>query len=179
MQNESALKLAVLRFTYFALILLVVMFQTLPFRTSPTYFVGPDLALLITVTWIVNRPDIMGPALVALTLLLTDFILQRPPGLWTLIVLCTGMFLRLRADGFIEEMFLLKWAMVSVVILTCYLVYHFALLITFLPTNDISVVLLQALLTVACFPISSWIFCRLLRIKPLSLNDKNTSRIIR
>ena len=179
MLNDSALKVAVLRLSYFVLVLLVVMLQTLPLSTAPTYFIGPDLALLITLTWIINRPDVMAPALIALTLLLVDLILQRPPGLWSLIVLSTGMFLRMRADGFIEEIFLLEWAMVSSIIATCYLVYHFALLVTFLPTNDVSVVLPQALLTVACYPLSSWMFRRLLRRKPISLNDKNTLRVIR
>ena len=179
MLNDPVLKLAVLRLSYFVLVLLVVMFETLPFSTSPTYFIGPDLALLITLTWIMHRPDVMAPALVALTLLLVDLVLQRPPGLWSLIVLSTGMFLRVRADGLVEGIFLLEWAMASSIIATCYLVYHFALLVTFLPTNDISVVLLQALLTVACYPLSSWVFRRLLRRKPISLNDKNTSRFVR
>ena len=179
MLNESALKLAVLRLTYFVFVLLVVMFQTLPFRTSPTYFIGPDLALLITLTWIMIRPDVMVPALVALTLLLTDLVLQRPPGLWSLIVLSTGMFLRLRAESFVERMFFLEWAMAAGIIATCYLVNYFALLVTFLPTNDISAVLIQALLTVACYPLSSWIFRHLLRRRGISLNDKHTSRVIR
>ena len=85
----------------------------------------------------------------------------------------------MRADGFIEEIFLLEWAMASSIIATCYLVYHFALLVTFLPTNDISVVLIQALLTVVFYPLSSWIFRRLLSRKPISPNDKNTSRFVR
>ena len=105
MLNDPVLKLAALRLSYFVLVLLVVMFQTLPFSTSPTYFIGPDLALLITLTWIMHRPDVMAPALIALTLLLVDLVLQRPPGLWSLIVLSTGMFLRMRADGFIEGFF--------------------------------------------------------------------------
>ena len=179
MLNDTVLKLAVLRLSYFVLVLLVVLFETLPFSTSPTYFIGPDLALLITLTWIMHRPDVMAPALVALTLLLVDLVLQRPPGLWSLIVLSTGMFLRVRANGFVEGIFLLEWAMASSIIATCYLVYHFALLITFLPTNDISLVLLQALLTVACYPLSSWVFRQLLRRKSISLNDKNTSRFVR
>ena len=61
----------------------------------------PDIPLVITFVWIMRRPDVMDPILITLAFLFADMILQRPPGIWTLIALCATMFLRSRTIDFI------------------------------------------------------------------------------
>ena len=107
MIEDPPLRILRLRLTYLLIIVLVVLFKTLPIQTSPYQFTTPDLSLAITFAWIMLRPTIMSPILITIAFLFADAILQRPPGLWTLIVLCASMFLRMRALSFREVVFLL------------------------------------------------------------------------
>lgn len=175
MIEDPPLRILRIRLTYLLIIILVVLFQTLPIPTSPYQFAVPDFPLVITVAWIMRRPDVMSPILIAIAFLFADMMLQRPPGLWTLIVLLTSIFLRMRARGFQEVIFLYEWLMVAVVISIAFIVYNFALLLTFLPPQNIKLSAMQTLLTILVYPIFTWIFRSVLRYS-LYINMKNKFR---
>ena len=160
MTEDPPLRILRLRLTYLLIVMLVVLFQTLPTQTSQYPLAVPDFPLIITVAWIMRRPDVMSPIIITLAFLFADMILQRPPGLWTLIVLCASIFLRMRARGFQEVIFFYEWLMVAIVISVTFTLHHFALLLTFLPAQDSK---LSAILTILIYPIFIWIFRSMLR----------------
>ena len=163
MIEDPPLRILRLQLTYLLIIILVVLFQTLPIQTSPNQVATPDLPLAITFAWIMRRPTIMSPILITIAFLFADAILQRPPGLWTLIVLCASLFLRMRALGFREVVFFHEWALVAVVVCCTFIVHHFALLFTFLPTHDVTLYTFQAVFTFMMYPMFIWIFRPMLR----------------
>ena len=66
------------------------------FTPGPGRLPGPDIILLIALSWIVMRPDYVPVLLLAVVFLLTDLLLMRPPGLWTALAVLAGEFLRNR-----------------------------------------------------------------------------------
>ena len=160
---DPPLRVLRLRLTYLLITILLVLFQTMPIHTPINQFVMPDIPLIITFAWVMRRPDVMDPILITVAFLFADIILQRPPGLWALTVLCASMFLRLRAIYFKEAIFLYEWLMIAVVIIICFTAHHFLLLLTFLPTHNLALVVKQALFTIMLYPIFIWLSRSMLR----------------
>ena len=152
-----------LQLTYLSIIALVVLLQTLPLQALPYPFAPAYVPLVVTFAWIMRRPDLMSPFLITLAFLFADTILQKPPGLWTLIVLCASIFLRTRTRGRNEILFLYEWLIVAMVIGVSFLVHYFALMFTFLPVPDVQQYVVQVLLSILIYPICKWIFRPVLR----------------
>ena len=107
--NDLPNRLLRLRCCFLVITTFLVMLQTLPIQTGFNHIFIPDILLVMTFSWVMQRPDIIGPILLTIALLFADFILQLPPGLWTLIVLFGGMFLRMRSIRFKEVVFIYEW----------------------------------------------------------------------
>ena len=160
---DPFLRILRLRLTYLLIMMLLVLFKTMPIHTSSDQFAMPDIPLVITFVWVMRRPDVMGPILITIAFLFADMILQRPPGLWTLIVLCGSMFLRSRTIYFKEVIFLYEWLLIAIVVIFCFTAYQFLLLLTFLPTNNLALLVKQALFTIMLYPIFIWLSRPMLR----------------
>jgi len=160
---DPSLRILRLRFTYLLIVMLLVLFQTMPIHTSIDQFSMPDIPLVITFVWVMRRPDVMGPILITIAFLFADMILQRPPGLWALIVLCGSMFLRSRTIYFKEVIFFYEWLTISIVIIICFIANQFLLLLTFLPTHNLEFLVKQALFTIMLYPIFIWLSRSMLR----------------
>ena len=158
MTQDPPLRVLRLQLTYLAIVALVVLLQTLPLQSLPYPFAPADVPLAITFAWIMRRPDVMSPILITLAFLFADAILQRPPGLWTLIVLCASIFLRMRTRGRKEMLFLYEWFSVSWVIGVSFLVHYFALMFSFLPVPDVQQYVVQVTLSILIYPICKWLF---------------------
>ena len=158
MTQDPPLRVLRLQLTYLAIVALVVLLQTLPLQSLPYPFAPADVPLGITFAWIMRRPDVMSPILITLAFLFADAILQRPPGLWTLIVLCASIFLRMRTRGRKEMLFLYEWFIVSWVIGVSFLVHYFALMFSFLPVPDVQQYVVQVTLSILIYPICKWLF---------------------
>jgi len=161
--HDPPLRVFRLQLTYLAIVALVVLLQTLPLQSLPYPFAPADMPLAITLAWIMRRPDIMSPILITLAFLFADAILQRPPGLWTLIVLCAAIFLRMRTRGRKEVLFLYEWFIISLVIGVSFLTQYLALMFTFLPVPDVQPYIVQVLLSILIYPICKWLFRPMLR----------------
>ena len=154
---DPSLRILRLRLTYLLIVMLFVLFQTMPIHTSTDQLAMPDIPLVITFAWVMRRPDVMDPILITVAFLFADMILQRPPGLWTLIALCASMFLRLRTIYFKEVIFFYEWLMIAIVVIICFAAHQFLLLLTFLPTHNLALLLKQAFFTVILYPIFIWL----------------------
>lgn len=138
---------------YVALAGFLMFLRLLPINTEPVHWPGPDLLLGFTFAWVLRRPDYVPALLIAAVILLEDFLVMRPPGLWAVIVLFGAEFLRGRVVFLREVGFLAEWLMVSVVMLSCFLAYRVAFAVTFLPLPDLGFAFLRALGTVLAYPV--------------------------
>lgn len=175
--EDPPLRILRLRLTYLLIMMLVVLFQTLPVQASPYRFSTPDIPLVITFAWIMRRPDVMDPIIITIAFLFADIILQRPPGLWALIALCASMFLRLRALYFKEIIFFYEWLIIAIVVIFSFTAYHLILIFTFLPTHNLKLFAMQAFLTLMVYPIFIWIFRSFLRFSLYNTLRKQTLKV--
>jgi rod shape-determining protein MreD len=161
--EDPPLRILRLRLTYLLIVMLEVLFQTLPIHSSPYQFATPDIPLVITLVWVMRRPDVMDPILITIAFLFADMILQRPPGLWALVALCATMFLRVRALYFKEIIFFYEWLMIAIIIIISFTVHHFLLILTFLPIQNLELLAMRAFITIVLYPIFIWVFRSMLR----------------
>lgn len=101
---------------YIGLGIVVLFAQLLPLETEPRRWAAPDYMTCLAYAWVIRRPDAVPPLLVASLMLLADFLLQRPPGLWALFVVIGLEILRSRAIFMRGGSFILEWFTVIVVL---------------------------------------------------------------
>lgn len=120
--------------------------------TTPARWIAPDLLLLITLAWVARRPSFAPVIVIAAVFLLSDMLFQRPPGLWTALVLILSEILRSRARSMRTLPFMLEWATVSTGIALITGIYHFTLSMTLVPQPTFGLTMIQFLLTIAAYP---------------------------
>ena len=120
---------------------------------TPKRWIAPDLLLLITLAWVARRPSFVPILGVAAVFLLSDLLYQRPPGLWTALVLILSEALRARANSMRTLPFWLEWATVAGGILLITGIYRFTLSMVLVPQASLGLTLIQATLTIASYPL--------------------------
>lgn len=127
--------------------------QLLPLQTLPRLFAMPDWLLCLTLLWAARRPDFVPVPVIAAMFLLSDFLLQRPPGLWTALVLILTETLRARARTLRNHSFTMEWGTVGLGIVSVYAAFHFASAVTLLPEIPLGPYLVQMMTTVLAYPL--------------------------
>ena len=170
--NEIPNRLLMLRCTFLVIAFFLIMLPTLPIRIDFNHIFIPDLLLIMTFSWVMQRPDIIGPITITVVFLFADFILQRPPGLWTVIVLFAATFLGMRSARFKEVFFIYEWATVSVIVFFCYLAQYIVMRFTFLAIYDLKIMTITGLITVFSYPVLTWLFQSILKERGLHIKKK-------
>lgn len=152
-----------LMFTAIAAAVLFVLI--LPLSTTPQRVPGPDLLVCLAFAWIQRRPDYLPPALLAGVLLVADFLLMRPPGLWTVLVLLGAEFLRSRHQGSGEMPFPAEWGFVGVVVIAISVIYWAVLGIAVVPHHGLSQALIRAVMTIIAYPVVVWLTRQVFNIR--------------
>ncbi len=125
----------------------------LPVHPGQISFPGPDLVLCLALVWVVRRPDVLPLWPIAAITLLGDFLFQRPPGLWTALVILATEFLRGRAILMRDLPFLMEWAIVAAVLSTASLAYRAVLAVTLVGPPPLGPALAHLALTVLAYPV--------------------------
>lgn len=137
----------------FITVALVLMFlRLLPLGIPAGRWPGPDILLCVTFVWVLRRPDYLPAVLIVLVVLIEDFLLMRPPGLWTALVLIATEFLRGRAALTRELSFAVEWLLVSALMIAMLLGYRMVFAISFLPQPGFGFAMVQTLGTIVCYP---------------------------
>ena len=152
MLDAAIIRLWARRALYVALCLAVLFFSLLPLDMTPARMAGPDLIVALTFAWAIRRPDVVPAPLVALMLLLADFVLQRPPGLWAALTVVMTESLKARDRHSLETAFALEWVSVSVALIVMSLAYQIVLLLLIIPTANGALLLTQTVLTILVYP---------------------------
>lgn len=143
----------------------------LPLSALPAPFPGPDMLLCFALAWMQRRPDYLPPVMLAIVLLLGDFVLQRPPGLWAVLVLLAAEFLRSRQQGEGETPFLAEWAITSMVMALCSILYGVTLYIVGADTPSLVFLVVQIFMNVAFYPVAVLVSVYAAGLRRVSPND--------
>lgn len=114
---------------------------------------APDVMLVLTIAWVVRRPDLLPAPIIALYFFLEDMLMLRPPGLWALIVLGATEFLRRRNPTLRGLTFWLELALIVPLLLGMFLLNRMVLAIVMVPQVPLGLSLLQFVGTVALYPV--------------------------
>lgn len=120
---------------------------------DPVRWIAPDLLILLAFAWVIRRPSFTPALAIAAIFLLADMLFQRPPGLWSGLVLIASEILRGRSRSMRTLPFWLEWVTVAGAIFTILVIYLFTLSIVLVPQASVGLTLLQYVLTIAMYPV--------------------------
>lgn len=146
-------------------------FSLLPLSAGIGHWPGPDLMLGFAIAWVLRRPEYVPVALVALVLLVADFIYMRPPGLYAVLCVLTIEFLRRREPQSRDMPFLLEWAMVAVVMFGLAIGYRLMLGLFMVDQASLGLVILQQISTLLAYPVVVLFSTQALRITKISASE--------
>ncbi|OYW57522.1 MAG: rod shape-determining protein MreD [Rhodobacterales bacterium 12-65-15] len=140
------------RALFLGLAFLILFFRLLPLGQTPGSLPGPDLLLCLIMAWMVRRPEFLPLPIILVVILIEDFLLMRPPGLWTALMVVATEFLRSRVALTRELNFPVEWMLISGIMLGLMVAYRLILAVTFVPQPGFGVVLVQTLWSIVIYP---------------------------
>lgn len=131
----------------------VITFKLLPLGLHDQGLPGPDLLLALTLAWLLRQPAVVPVGSILIVFLLADLLFQRPPGLWTLLVLLVSESLRRRRLTMTEFPFLLEWSAFGGAVFTMILLDRMVLWVLMVDLPPLGLVLAHGIVTVAIYPL--------------------------
>ena len=141
------------RILFVGLAAMVGFVQLLPINAPADRLPGPDILLLIALSWTVRRPVFLPVLLVAAVFLIADLLFMRPPGLWTALVILGCEFLRSRRVLLKNVSFPIEWLLVAGVIGAMTLANAMILGLFSVPQPTAGLLVIRMLFTVLCYPL--------------------------
>lgn len=141
-----------MRAAYVGCALVILVISLMPLDTGSRRFAFPDLLIALSFAWAVRRPDYVPAGLAGLVLLLADFLLLRPPGLWAALVLVGMEVLKVQGRGLRDQTFAIEWLTVATVVATVFVLYRLVAVLFLIPQAPLGLSLMQAAGTVVIYP---------------------------
>ncbi len=141
------------RVVFLGLCVAVIVYKLLPLGLHDTGLPGPDLLLAITLAWLLRQPAVVPVASILVVFLLADFLFQRPPGLWTLLVIVVSESLRRRRLTMTEFPFLVEWSAFAGAVFAMLILNRIVLWILMVDLDPLGLTLAHGIVTVAIYPL--------------------------
>ena len=141
------------RMLFVILVSIIVFVQLLPINPGPGGIPGPDVILMIALSWIIMRPDYVPVLLLAGVILATDLLLMRPPGLWTALAVLSGEFLRARQAQLRAASFLSEWALVGGLVTAMTITNALVLAVFAVDQPSLGLTIIRLVFTIICYPL--------------------------
>jgi len=142
-----------LRLLFVLLAGLIYFVHLLPLRTGPGGWPNPDFVTLIGFVWVLRRSAVMPVWLFAAMVLLGDFLLMRPLGLWTALGVLALEFLRSREPTSRDMPLAVEWSMVAGVLALMFAGQALALAIFVADQPRFTLIASQFVLTIFAYPL--------------------------
>jgi len=141
------------RALFLGLCAVIVVFKLLPLGLNDQGLPGPDLLLALTLAWVLRQPAVVPIGSILVVFLLADFLFQRPPGLWTLLVLLVSESLRQRRLAMTEFPFLVEWSAFAGAIFTMILLERVVMWVLMVDLAPLGLTLAHGIVTAAIYPL--------------------------
>ncbi|WP_292285246.1 rod shape-determining protein MreD [Marivita sp.] len=160
-----------MRLLFVFLALIIQFFHLLPLNPAPSQWAGPDVLVAIIFAWSVRRPDYVPMLLVALVMLMADMMLQRPPGLWAVLVVCAAEWLKSRERRQRESTFVLEWLTFASTLVVITMIYRAVTMLLMPSPGVLGLSLVQLLMTIAIYPVVVAVSYALLGVRRAAPGD--------
>lgn len=151
--DSGLLKTWGMRLMFVFLALIILFFHLLPLNPAPSRWAGPDVLVAVIFAWSVRRPDYVPMLLVASVMLMADMMLQRPPGLWAVLVVCAAEWLKSRERRQREATFVLEWLTFASTLVVITMLYRAVTMVLMPSPGVLALSLVQVLMTIAIYPV--------------------------
>lgn len=153
MAERSVTYLWSMRALFLTLCGLIMFLHLLPLEPVSRLWAAPDLMIALTFAWVLRRPEFAPLVLIACVFLLADFLLQRPPGLWSALILIGSQTLRSKALDLRDLTFSMEWLSVASTLVVITISYRIILTLLMVDTPPLSLSLIQLLMTLLAYPL--------------------------
>jgi rod shape-determining protein MreD len=131
----------------------VIAFKLLPLGLHDQGLPGPDLLLALTLAWLLRQPAVVPIGSILIVFLLADFLFQRPPGLWTILVILVSESLRQRRLTMTEFPFLVEWSAFAGAIFAMIVMERIILWVLMVDQSPLGLTLAHGIVTAAIYPL--------------------------
>jgi len=149
----SPTRLFMMRAAFLLLALAIVFFHLLPLETTPRRWAGPDVLLCFACAWSLRRPEYVPALTLAVAFLMTDLLLQRPPGLWALLALICCQNLKGRGRSLRDAGFATEWLTVAALVLAITILNRLILAILLVDLPRLTLTLSELGMTLLVYPL--------------------------
>ena len=174
MAERSTSRLWGMRALYVVAAFGVLFVALLPIDLTPGQIAGPDVLVALTFAWATRRPEHVPAISIAGVMLLADFLLQRPPGLWALLVLIAAELLKAQDRRLRDSTFADEFLTVAIVLVLITLANRVILSILVIPPGSLALVAMQYIATLAAYPILTAILYISIRVRRGTPADYDT-----
>ncbi|MEO0388191.1 MAG: rod shape-determining protein MreD [Pseudomonadota bacterium] len=142
-----------------------ILLPLLPLELTADARATPDLLAALTAAWVLRRPDSVPVFVIVPIFLIADFMLGRPPGLWTLLMLAATEMLRLMASGQDDRPFLIEWLNFGIMLALLLALMTLILNLSFAPHPPLGRVFELFTGTMLAYPALVFVLYALLRVR--------------
>lgn len=171
MNELEASRLWTMRIAFGALVLLILFMHLLPLQTATGGLIWPDFVLCFALAWSVRRPEYVPAVLLAGAFLLSDLLLQRPPGLWALLALIACEQMKAQSRGLRDATLMAEFVAVTLRIVGIGIAYRLILAILLVDSTPIGPALIQIVVTVLAYPVVVAITHAVLGVRKAAPNE--------
>lgn len=143
---------------------------------SDRIWVAPDLLIAFALAWSVRRPEYVPTLLLAALFLLSDLLLQRPPGLWALLALLACENLKGRSRSLRDATFGAEWIAAAVLLVGILLCNRIVLSILLVPPPPLRLSLLELGTTILIYPVAVFVTRSLMGVRRAAPGEFDTIR---
>ena len=141
----------------------LLLLATLPFHSGPLAYVMPKVTLILVYYWTINFPDRVSELPIFLLGLIEDFWLAAPLGMHPLALLLVYALLMTQLNVFAGRPFALAWAGFAPIALAVAAIFWLMTCLAEAQLLGPLPFLIQALVTIAVYPLLGWLFGRIYR----------------
>lgn len=171
MNDLSQTRLWAMRAAFLLLTLVILFFQLLPMETTPRAWAGPDVLMCFACAWSLRRPEYVPALGLALAFLLSDLLLQRPPGLWALLALVGCENLKSRGRSLRDGGFAAEWLTVATILVLIMVANRVVLALLLVDIPRITLSLSELGMTLLFYPVIVAITHGLMRVRKSAPGD--------
>ena len=150
---QSGLRLWGMRAGYLGFGLVVILVHLMPGALMPARLPAPDFIMALTFAWATRRPEYVPSIAIATVVLLADFLFQRPPGLWAVLVVAGAALLKTRGRFLRDLPFWVEWLNVAIIMLGLHLGYRLASSLLMIAQAPLSLTIVQLSGTIVIYPL--------------------------
>ena len=162
MSNIPSERIWIYRIFFIAISIFLVLTNLMPLQTMPQSWPWPNALLLVIFCWSLREPNFVPIPLITFVLLSQDFLLHRPPGLFSGISVMILILIKAITASSDDKSFLAEWVRVSLAFAAISLIYHLVLTVSFVNTSQLRISLIQTIFNISIYPfivlVSHYIF---------------------